>query len=219
MVLLERQSDIELWMIRNTLVNSNTYVLRHKNRPEELLIIDPGSNTDEIQKEGNFYKDSTYSVVLTHGHFDHVVGINALPNSRTKIYMALEDEPHLKRNNFYLKALGYDYSIKKFSWLDIDKFIFPDANFFIHLSPGHTLGSRIIQVNDWYFTGDSVLANSIAAPTVKGNNLQMQLSSVKKIFKSASNLSMIYPGHGKPDTLPGIINVNLDLANLLGSRE
>ena len=78
-------------------IDENTYLVYEENAKEALLI-DPGSNTEEIVdriKEMNFEK---LTIFLTHGHGDHIAGVEYfrknIPNA--KLAVSIEDAPLLQ---------------------------------------------------------------------------------------------------------------------------
>jgi glyoxylase-like metal-dependent hydrolase (beta-lactamase superfamily II) len=133
----------------------------------------------------------------------------------SEIYLHKNDAVHINRNNFYLKALEHDYTIPQFPWKHIDDF---DSAFFgisVMLCPGHTAGSVVYIINDLVFTGDSLLANSIIAPTVKGSDPKQQVDSIKNLLGQFSNSTLFFPGHGPSLTFEELLSVNNEFSQLV----
>ena len=215
MKLIFEDAKTKVWQITNSLVKSNTYVLDVIAQDNYLVVIDPGSNVSEIFHEMPEFASKKFCILLTHGHFDHVAGIGHFLDHASEIYLHKDDAMHISRNNFYLKALDHNYFIPKFPWKHIDEF---DSAFFgisVILCPGHTSGSVVYMINDLVFTGDSLLANSIIAPTVKGNNPKQQIDSIQSLLGQFKNETLFLPGHGSPLFFEEMLLVNSEFSQLV----
>jgi hydroxyacylglutathione hydrolase len=215
MKLIYQDSKTNVWQIINSLVKSNTYVLDLIEQENHLVVIDPGSNVSELFHEMPELVSRKFSILLTHGHFDHVAGIGHFLDYSSEIFLHKDDAVHINRNNFYLKALDHNYFIPQFSWKHIDEF---DSTLFgisVMFCPGHTSGSVVYKFNDLVFTGDSLLANSIIAPTVKGNNPKQQINSIQSLLGQFKNETQFFPGHGSPLTFEQLLKVNSEFSELV----
>ena len=73
-------------------VQTNVYVAYNK-ETLECIIVDPSAQADAIIKviEENKLKPS--AILLTHGHFDHIMAVNDLVEKyRIKVYISKNDE-------------------------------------------------------------------------------------------------------------------------------
>ena len=79
--------------ITNGVMKQNCYVLTKDNK--NAILIDPGLDTKAILDylEKNKLKPTT--VLLTHGHFDHIFSVKALKDKGAKIYVTEADGPKL----------------------------------------------------------------------------------------------------------------------------
>ena len=57
------------------MVQVNTYLLWEENH---VLIVDPGSKSHKLQETIDSQNGVVDAIVLTHGHFDHIAGVDAL---------------------------------------------------------------------------------------------------------------------------------------------
>jgi hydroxyacylglutathione hydrolase len=213
--LIEQNSTGKLWWFKNSLVNANTFIFSLNSDPETLFVVDPGSESKETYSNNRLLFDVKFIILLTHGHFDHVIGVNEFNGRSTSVFLHPFEEKHLIRNNFYMKALKLPFEAPDFEWKSTEELKEINSSISVLECPGHTEGSVMYQVGDWLFTGDSVLSKSLIAPTVRGNDSQRQLESVKSIFLEISRQTMILPGHGKPMRLNEMLKVNLELFDLI----
>jgi glyoxylase-like metal-dependent hydrolase (beta-lactamase superfamily II) len=73
----------------------------------------------------------------------------------------------------------------------------------------------VYKINDLVFTGDSLLANSIIAPTVKGNNPKQQINSIQSLLGQFKYETLFLPGHGSPLTFEQLLMVNSEFSELV----
>ena len=215
MKLVYQDVKISVWQITNSLVKSNTFVLEVNSLEDCLVIIDPGSNVREMFHEMPEFLSKKFNILLTHGHFDHIVGIEHFLNHETEIFLHKDDAVHINRNNFYLKALGHDYFIPEFHWKHIDEFNSALFGISVVSCPGHTSGSVVFFIEDLVFTGDSLLTNSIIAPTVKGNNPKKQINSIQSLLGHFIKETLFLPGHGSPLTFEEMLLANSEFSELV----
>jgi hydroxyacylglutathione hydrolase len=215
MKLIYQDFKTNIWQISNSLVKSNTYVLDLTDQENYLVVIDPGSNVSELFHEFPEFTSRKFCILLTHGHFDHVAGVGHFLNYSCEIFLHKDDAVHINRNNFYLKALDHDYFIPKFPWRHIDEFDSERFGISVMPCPGHTSGSVVYKINDLVFTGDSLLANSIIAPTVKGNNPKQQINSIQSLLGQFKYETLFLPGHGSPLTFEQLLMVNSEFSELV----
>lgn len=191
----------------NTPVPSNTFLVRDENS-KECIIVDPGTKgsndvIDYINIEGLIPK----YILLTHSDFDHIWGVNALKEAFSEIRIVASKEtarltaiPQSYFSSLYF-GVPEPYSIEKIDYI-IDEHYnvlkWNDCTIRFIQTPGHTVCSNIILIKGVLFTGDTLLKG--AKPYVKkrhGGNKEAFKSSIKMIFDTFSDNTIIYPGHGE----------------------
>lgn len=135
----------------------------NENKKKIGIIIDPGSNDEEIYE---FLKEENIEIkyiFLTHNHPDHIAGLD---NAKEKLNVSIvisrldgeniHDKRYTMMRLFRLKELECDVDIM-LEHLDEIK-INNDIIFKFHLTPGHSLGSMCIEIigTDVVFVGDTV---------------------------------------------------------------
>jgi len=134
-----------------------------ENKKKIGIMIDPGSNDEEIYE---FLKKENIEIkyiFLTHNHPDHIAGLdNAKEKLNVPIVISrldgenIHDKRYTMMRLFRLKELECDVDIMV-EHLDEIK-ICDDIIFKFHLTPGHSLGSMCIELmdTDIVFVGDTV---------------------------------------------------------------
>ena len=191
----------------NTPVPSNTYLLEDV-PSSECVIIDPGTKGGKtiIDYIKDHHLEPKY-ILLTHGDFDHVWGVNGLKEAFPNIQIIASKETARLTAipQSYFSALYFGkhetYYIPK-----IDVLIDENGNAlkwknniirFIQV-PGHTSCSNVILLNEMMFSGDTILKDT--KPFIQkrhGGNKETFKLSVKMILDNFQDDTMVYPGHGE----------------------
>ena len=190
----------------NSPVPSNTYIVED-NSTKECVVVDPGTNgSAEIIgyiKDGGLVPKN---ILLTHGDFDHVWGVNALKGAFPDIQIVASKETARLTSipQSYFSALYFGkpepYSIDKIDYIveEHDNLLVWQENKICFIQvPGHTSCSNIILLNDVMFSGDTILKDT--KPFIQkrhGGNKDDFKQSVRMILDSFSDTTEIYPGHG-----------------------
>lgn len=149
---------------------------------DELLIIDPGGDTDRILRE---IETKVKYIINTHGHLDHTFANEKIRKETTApilIHQAEKDFIKFKADKF-LKD-GDEIKIGK------------EKLKVIH-TPGHTKGSICLLGENFVFTGDTLFKDGQGRTDLPGGSekdLEKSLEKLKKILRPGM---IIYPGHGE----------------------
>ena len=134
-----------------------------ENKKKIGIMIDPGSNDEEIYE---FLKKEDIEIkyiFLTHNHPDHIAGLdNAKEKLNVPIVISrldgenIHDKRYTMMRLFRLKELECDVDIMVEHLEEIK--INDDIIFKFHLTPGHSLGSMCIEImgTDILFVGDTI---------------------------------------------------------------
>ena len=73
-------------------VFTNCYFLKNK-ETEEMLIVDPGDNADRIEQKVLEMQGRPVAILLTHGHFDHILAAEEIKKKyNIPIYACAKEE-------------------------------------------------------------------------------------------------------------------------------
>ena len=187
-------------------LDTNCYLLWQENT-EQAVIIDPADDGDFLNEELLRRGLQLETIVLTHGHFDHCLGLLSLASAwQVPIAMHFADQFLLQKAQTSAKH-----------WLQIDCDPVPPANldlakikkiplagleFEIIHTPGHTPGSIcLLNKNEKIlFSGDTIFANdNLGRTDFTYSNRQAMTDSLKKLkdLKKEGLYGQVYPGHGE----------------------
>ena len=176
----------------------------------EAFFIDPGGKTKDVT---DFMTDNNLTlkmILLTHGHIDHVAGINELvPMTGDNIYIHSGDADMLRNPSRELQALlGVKFGgLKTFREIEDGRIIdFPGYSIKTIATPGHTEGSVCFLITDknghkLLVSGDTLFAQSVGRTDLEGGDWLKLEASLRRLAELDDGLHVL-PGHG-PDTSIG----------------
>ena len=186
-------------------LDTNCYILYNK-IDNNTVIIDPAADFETIDKyliDKDLLLDS---VILTHGHFDHIEALSSLVNKyNPRIIINKFDKDLLSDAslNLSLNFFGKDVTVKSDKIVlveDDNKLLIDNIFTFIH-TPGHTPGSMCVKIDDNLFTGDTLFYHSIGNAFPPYGDVELEIESIiSKLLTYNKNL-VCYPGHGQSTTL------------------
>lgn len=185
---------------------TNCYIV-FDTKTKDAVIIDPGDDGNYIAEKILALQIHPHAILLTHGHFDHMLGAYELQKIlNIPVYMNKKDNFLVQRMKesaeYYLhRAIVEQKPILRA--ISAKKLVFGTISVDIIDTPGHTPGSVSFVFPDMHavFTGDTVFAEGGVGRTDFWYSSQEKLdNSVKKIFLLPEDYSM-YPGHGKISTI------------------
>lgn len=147
------------------------------------------------------------AVLLTHAHYDHILGLGEIREEYPglPVYLAKEDEFFIQdggKGN--IGILGrYNPISEMLADIPSDTIPYDEAigAFRVIKTPGHTPGSVSLYNPDAgiVLTGDTLFAGSVGRTDLGGSNSDMLLSIDK--LKALPESVMVLPGHGSYTTI------------------
>lgn len=189
-------------VIVNNLFKSTTNIVMPSEHDNAAWVVDCG-DSGEIIRYVQEKRLDVCGILLTHGHFDHIYGLNEV----------LESFPHAQiyTNESGVQMLGNSRKNMSHYWgqpIVVDKgdnVILVEDSSEIQLSndiiaravftPGHNPSCVTWVIGDCIFTGDSYIPGIKTVTNLPGGNRQQAEESLKLIQELSIGRS-IYPGHG-----------------------
>lgn len=161
---------------------------------KKAMVVDPAWNVqailDQVTKDGYELE----GMLITHGHPDHINGVEELLQKNIKVYMHKDEVPWIK--GWKETAIPTSHGDKiKVGNIEIEC---------LH-TPGHTMGSQCFRCQSQMLTGDTLFIDGCGRTDLPGGNTEMLYDTFTNVIKKLPNETVIYPGHnyspGKSDTL------------------
>lgn len=181
----------------NSLFTSNTWVLEFSS---QLWLVDCGDTDRALQLSGN---KPVAGVLLTHGHFDHIYGLNRLLNyyPDVPIYCnascqaaLVDDKANMSRYHEQSFVLEQPDNIHLIDEGDVIPLSDDDAAQ-VFATPGHHPSCLSFLIGKHLFTGDAYIPETKVVTILPGGDKQQAVRSVQRILQLAHQ-RIIYPGHG-----------------------
>lgn len=186
----------------------NTYFIGEEGKP--CILVDPGDNRDNrLDRYIDAHHSSLSSILLTHGHYDHIIGLTNLKH-RAKIYIGEGDERCLNDDKYNLlpglEITGFDVE----TLVDGERLSFLDLPAITAIAtPFHTEGSFCfyIEKEATLLSGDTLFHLSYGRTDLPGGDEHKIASSLSKL-RSLPPATKIYPGHGEKTMLENELRFN-----------
>lgn len=181
-------------------ISENCYLLINQNS-KKCVVVDPGQ---DIEKFADYIKKYEIRyILLTHGHFDHIAGVNSLKEyTDAPVLIHKDDNDMISDPATNLSHLmGSDTIIKADTFVSDGEIIdFGDNGIKVIHTPGHTPGSVCYKCGDFLFSGDTVFKDSIGRTDLPCGDYYRLRESVERLMELSDNIS-VYPGHGEMTTI------------------
>ena len=190
-----------------SVIGSNTYLLFDNSG--NAAVIDPGAPGNEILKAIKDENACLTMILLTHGHFDHLLGLERLraefPDAQ--IFIHADDAEMMSDGH---KNAFFDFFKKDRTFGSPDKLLiqgdvleFGGEKITVLHTPGHTNGSVCYRIGKIIFTGDTVMASGYGRCDLYSGDAHKMSFTLNRLYSmSQKEMSItIYPGHGKSSTL------------------
>lgn len=198
-------------MILETIVagmlDNNNYLLIDE-KSKEAILFDCSEFTEELLEKLDEYCANLKYVLITHGHFDHILGLNKLHEKMPEVeILAPINDKNLIEGvvEFVGSFVGMLDDVKV---PHISKYIDENSEIFIGgekikiiNTPGHTMGGVCYFVDNKLFSGDTIFLGSVGRTDLPGGSYEQIKKSVKNVLEMFDDDVKIYPGHGDSTTV------------------
>lgn len=190
------------------LYETNCYILRRDKNAEDCLIIDAGLDCEPLVNYLQQHKLNPASLVLTHGHIDHIGGIDTLREKfpDIKVYIHQLDADMLEEPLSNLSAMTGATFITAPADVTIDDGdVIESAGVKLQVlhTPGHTHGGISLYSAEFgvVFSGDALFADSVGRTDFPGGSMTQLISGIKDKLLTLPDETKVYPGHGPETTI------------------
>ena len=185
-------------------VQANNYLVIDENAKEAILI----DCSDYIQEIVDYVKENALKVkyiLLTHGHFDHVLGINRMKKAlNTKVYVHEGDKEQVLHTRGVMTMFGLPTDGVENPVIDgtlPDDLALGGQKIQVIETPGHTPGGVCYLIGENLFSGDTLFQGTIGRTDLPQGSFQQIKHSVKDILFALDDNIKVYPGHSGASTI------------------
>ncbi len=197
-------SDENIAIIRLVVgpLSTNSYII-YSRISLEALLVDPGGDHEKIVNVIKRLGVKIRYIIVTHGHFDHVLAVpRVLGYTKALFAIHEDDEQILEQAGIYCRIYDNSWSLPR-----IDKYLTENTMLEINgyklrilHTPGHTPGSISILGKEFVLTGDTLFKGAVGTTRFPGGDPRALAQSIIKLMKLPDNL-LVLPGHGEYTTI------------------
>lgn len=181
------------------IISTNCYLAVNE-ETRQAVIVDPAACPKKILDFIEAEELKIEAILLTHGHFDHIMGIDGfLARFCVPVYVHEDDErvmndPVLNQSSVY--TAGYTFSGAEYV-RDRQVLELAGYRFEVIHTPGHTWGGccYYIPSEGVLFSGDTLFQNSVGRTDFETSSTSDLLSSVREKLFQLPETTHVYPGH------------------------
>ena len=180
---------------------TNCYIV-HDSASKSCAVIDPGYEPERVLAAVQDQGLTVDAVLLTHGHFDHVGGVQEIvEKTGCKLWMSESDWSQFPNpvTAFFYPIANCDFTEVNFCE-DGEIIHAGGLTFTVIATPGHTWGSVCYLCENTLFSGDTLFAGSCGRTDLPGGSSKTLRDSLERLSELEQNY-FVYPGHGEASTL------------------
>ena len=181
-------------------VQTNCYFLYHEDT-RECVIIDPGAEEQTICTFIEEKELKPTAILLTHGHFDHIMAAGEVKKQYgIKIYAAAAERELLADAVQNVSSqIGKPVALAADVWLeDGQELELLGQTMRCILTPGHTVGGMCYYFPKagYLFAGDTLFQESVGRTDLPTGSMQQLIRSIREKLFLLPDAVRVYPGHG-----------------------
>lgn len=180
---------------------TNCYIIKDE-ETNEVMVIDPGGETNKILDMINILEGNLKYIYLTHCHGDHIGAVEELRNKKGgKVLIHSDDYEGLKNPEINLTgfmselpiSIEADARVNDGDLLHVGKIEFR----VIH-TPGHTKGGSSLysEKEQMLFSGDTLFKGMWGRTDLPTSSFEDIMKSINDKLLVLPDDTVVYPGHG-----------------------
>jgi len=183
---------------------TNCYILGDT-ESKEAFVIDAPAHGDKINDYVRELGWSVKAIILTHGHFDHILGVSRLVElTGAPVYIHEAEAELVNDKSFNLTA----YFIADVPEIKAEKKLcdgeiltLGENEIKVINTPGHTVGGICLLFGDNLISGDTLFENSVGKIDHPTGDMALEIKSIKEKLLTLPDETKVFPGHGAETTI------------------
>ncbi|MBQ8620255.1 MAG: MBL fold metallo-hydrolase [Clostridia bacterium] len=187
--------DLDIRIVTGGPLDVNTYVVSAKGS-DCCVVIDPGAEAEKVQTAVG--ERAVSAVLLTHGHFDHMLFARHWLDQGAKLYVHELDAPALRSPSLNLsQVVNQQLVLPEADVCLYEGDVVREAGMELSVlhTPGHTPGGVCYQSGKTLFSGDTLFYGSYGRLDLPGGDAAEMIASLTRLMQLDGE-TVAYPGHG-----------------------
>ena len=184
-------------------MGTNCYLVRADAAATEAAVVDPSGDATELRLRLAQVGARCAGILVTHGHWDHLLGVADLAEGTgAPVYMSagerhlLESPAGVTPAGVSLRPYVPDVVLEGGETIDV-----AGITFDVLSDPGHSPAHLAYQSDGSLFSGDVLFAGSVWRTDLPGGAWEQLVGSIRSLLEAYPPGTVVYPGHGPATTL------------------
>lgn len=195
---------MELVKLSLGMMGTNCYIVWDE-KSLEAAVIDPGFKDDRIFKCMHENHLNVKYILLTHGHFDHLGGVDDVKaQTGAKIMIEANDADCLvdpQRNLSVIAGMNLRVSPGDGLLKEGESLFLGEMEIKVIYTPGHSKGGVCFLIEDTLIAGDTLFRASIGRTDFADGDLNELLDNIREKLFILDDHTKVLPGHGENTTI------------------
>jgi glyoxylase-like metal-dependent hydrolase (beta-lactamase superfamily II) len=201
-------------------IGTNCYIARLSASSSEAAVIDPSGDATGLRLLLASLGARCSAILVTHGHWDHLVGVGDLAEGTGAPVHMPEGERTLLESPDRFTPAGVtvrphvpDVLLEGGETIEAAGMAFD-----VVAVPGHSPAHVAYHAEGSLFSGDVLFAGSVGRTDLPGADWDTLVDSIRRLVETYPPETVVYPGHGPTTTLGAELARNPFLAELRAER-
>lgn len=182
------------------MIQENCYIA-YGEESSQALIVDPGDWADRLIELLTEKKLTPVAILLTHGHFDHIGGVEALrEHYKIPVYATKAEQEVLQ--NTAMSMAGFTLKTDEIV-SDGQELLLGGMKVKVLETPGHTPGGCCYYFPEEgaLFSGDTLFCESVGRTDFPGGDMSKLVRGIREKLMTLPEDVTVYPGHMEETTI------------------
>jgi glyoxylase-like metal-dependent hydrolase (beta-lactamase superfamily II) len=201
-------------------IGTNCYVVRRELTSDEAAVVDPSGDAADLRLTLARLGTRCTGILVTHGHWDHLVGVGDLASGTgAPVHMPEGERALLERpGELAPVGSGYPAHTPEVTLSGGESIEIAGIAFEVLSVPGHSPAHVAYHADGCLFSGDVLFAGSVGRTDLPGAEWDTLMASIRMLVETLAPETVVYPGHGPATTLGDELARNPFLGELRAER-
>lgn len=187
------------------LIGTNCYLLLDE-ETKEAFLVDPGDEAEHLISELKKREVKLRAILLTHGHFDHVMAVSAVKEAfpEAEVMIGEKERPMVENEELNSGVPGQhcSYTVDRYP-ADGEELSPAGVPIRVLASPGHTAGSVCYYAESLgvLFAGDTIFYHGYGRFDLPTGSVMDLRDSLTALLNTLPEEVRVLPGHGRTTTI------------------